>query len=452
MKKGLLVMINLVLVIMMAGVAYLLYQKWQDYSYTSSIEKLLTKMDKEYETEDVTKHRGLVGSRYVTAYYPKANGGEIGLIKEQMNTIIQTLPQGEAPKTSLTGLNFYYAELGDGPFKDSRKVVLKSKVFPLSKEVGKVQEEEYGSLLLNANQEIFRLNQLFSDPFLAKSHLLEQIKKDLGNQQTEGSLLEENLLALDETPLENWNYRYQSGRFEIDLPKGGTAQVAMESLYDVMDTNYLQGEELAAYQAYQEKKERKLVALTFDDGPSPATTPKALDILAKYNAKATFYMLGKNVAGNEDLIKRVKAAGHEIGNHSWDHPQLPTLPLEMAVQQITDTQAVLKEVLGEAPRTMRPPYGAISQDIQNASDVSFMMWDIDTLDWKSHNTEAIMNEVHKTQPGSVILMHDIHQTTIDALPSVLEYLKQNGYTFVTVSELFEGNLQPHHCYYSAYQQ
>ena len=161
-------------------------------------------------------------------------------------------------------------------------------------------------------------------------------------------------------------------------------------------------------------------------------------------------MLGKNVAGNEQLIKRVHDEGHEIGNHSWSHPQLSTLSLEQAKKQIEDTQAALRAVIGESPKIMRPPYGAINDTIRNAVDMSFIMWNVDSLDWKNRNTGSIMEQVKKqTCPGSIILMHDIHQTTINALPSVIEYLQKNGYTLVTVSELLNHRLEGHQLYYCA---
>ncbi|GGE29528.1 polysaccharide deacetylase family protein [Streptococcus himalayensis] len=452
MKKGLLLLLNVFLIAVMIGGGYLLHRKWQDYQRQESITKTIQQMDQKEDKKGTEKHSGLVGTQYVTAYYPKTAGKTKNLIKEQMLQIIQELPQAKG-HVAPTALRFYYAEVGDGPFKKSQQVTLKAKVYPVDKNVEKEKEEEFGSLLLNtgADEGILHLNHLFTEPYTAKLIFLEKIREELTKKQLDSTLLEEIMATLDETPLENWIYRYQQGQFEIDLAKEGTVNVPFANFYDVIDTDALMGDELTAYQAYQEKKDRKLVALTFDDGPSPETTPQALEILAKYHAKATFYMLGKKVAGNEKLIKQVKAAGHEIGNHSWNHPQLTAIPLNQAVQEISDTQAALQAVIGEAPRTMRPPYGSINQAVQNAVNVSFMLWDVDTLDWKTHNTAAIMREVRKTQPGSVILMHDIHQTTIDALPSVLEYLKENGYTFVTVSELFQENLLPHQCYYSHYQ-
>lgn len=121
--------------------------------------------------------------------------------------------------------------------------------------------------------------------------------------------------------------------------------------------------------------------------------------------------------------------------------------METVKKEIFDTQAAIYNVVGIKPTITRPPYGAINPTIQNAIDQSFIMWNVDSLDWKTRNTKAIMQEVAKTQPGSIILMHDIHQTSIDALPSVIQYLQNNGYTLVTVDELLEGQLEPHRIYY-----
>ena len=184
--------------------------------------------------------------------------------------------------------------------------------------------------------------------------------------------------------------------------------------------------------------------------PDAKTTPQALDILKKYGVKATFFMLGQNVVSNPDIVKRVKNEGHQIGIHTWDHPVLTKLPMETVKKEIFDTQTAIYNVVGIKPTITRPPYGAINSTIQNAIDQSFIMWNVDSLDWKNRNTASIMEQVKKqTYPGSIILMHDIHQTTINALPSVIEYLQKNGYTLVTVSELLNHQLEGHRLYYGA---
>ncbi|WP_227699821.1 polysaccharide deacetylase family protein, partial [Streptococcus pneumoniae] len=115
------------------------------------------------------------------------------------------------------------------------------------------------------------------------------------------------------------------------------------------------------------------------------------------------------------------------GNHSWSHPILSQLSLDEAKKQITDTEDVLTKVLGSSSKLMRPPYGAITDDIRNSLDLSFIMWDVDSLDWKSKNEAAILTEIqHQVANGSIVLMHDIHSPTVNALPRVIEYLKNQG--------------------------
>lgn len=114
-----------------------------------------------------------------------------------------------------------------------------------------------------------------------------------------------------------------------------------------------------------------------------------------------------------------------------------------------DTKDIIQKVTGIQTNITRPPYGSINEAVQYAVDQAFIMWDVDTLDWKSHNTDAILQEVKKeVRPGSIILMHDIHQTSIDALPTVIEYLQSQGYTLVTVDELLDHQIENHRIYYN----
>lgn len=337
-------------------------------------------------------------------------------------------------------------------FSGVKQVDIKRISYPvLTTKVGKAREEVLDSLYMSSDNKLFSLNRLFKNVEQAKKLLLEEMQQKItALHKTEGQKI---LQAFQTRDISQWTFSYEKGKLNLfykNNERVSKVEIALPALYEVIDEHYLKGEDLAAYQSYQAKKQQKLVALTFDDGPNAATTPQALDILAKYHVKGTFFMLGKNIAGNEQLVKRVHDEGHEIGNHSWSHPQLPTLALEQAKKQIEDTQAALRAVIGESPKMMRPPYGAINNTLRNAVDMSFIMWNVDSLDWKNRNTGSIMEQVKKqTYPGSIILMHVIHQTTINALPSVIEYLQKNGYTLVTVSELLNHQLEGHRLYYGA---
>ena len=373
-------------------------------------------------------------------------------VKEQMDADSQTIKDNQKKGDKIEELTFYYAEEKETSLKDVKEVLVHRKDYHVKEmKISKGEEREVADSYLGADGSPFTLDKLFQDPDAAKEIFINEISSQLTFRQADEAVQTEILNNLNGTELGQWSFRYEYSHFSIKLSKevqGLTSiDVPLSSFYDQINADYLTGDDLAAYQSFEAKKHVKMVALTFDDGPDPKTTPQALDILKKYGAKATFFMVGQNIAGNEAIVKRVHNEGHQIGIHTWDHPVLTKLPLESAKKEILDTQTAINNVIGIKPMITRPPYGAINTTIQNSVDQSFIMWNVDSLDWKTRNTKAIMQEIAKTQPGSIILMHDIHQTSIDALPSVLEYLKSNGYTLVTVDELLEGQLEPHRIYY-----
>lgn len=180
----------------------------------------------------------------------------------------------------------------------------------------------------------------------------------------------------------------------------------------------------------------KKVALTFDDGPDPKITTQILETLEKYDAKATFFMLGSRVEYYPDIAKNVKDAGHELGNHTWNHPDMTKADMEKVRNEINRTSSIIETVTGTKATAFRPPYGAVNQKVRSQTDLPVVLWDVDTLDWKHHDANQLLVKVkEKTKDGSIILMHDIHQATADGLDDVIAYLQSEGYIFVTVSEL-----------------
>jgi peptidoglycan-N-acetylglucosamine deacetylase len=186
------------------------------------------------------------------------------------------------------------------------------------------------------------------------------------------------------------------------------------------------------------------IAMTFDDGPSPATTPQLLDILKQRNIKATFFMIGQNAERNPEIVKRILAEGHEIGNHSWTHPQLSKLPDQRVTEEITKTQDAIKNACGYTPVLLRPPYGAITSRqkawIEKQFGLSIIRWSVDPFDWKRPGASVIEQRILAgARPGAIILSHDIHKQTVDAMPATLDALAQKGFKFVTVSQLIAMN-------------
>lgn len=180
----------------------------------------------------------------------------------------------------------------------------------------------------------------------------------------------------------------------------------------------------------------KKVALTFDDGPDPKTTTQILATLAKYEAKATFFMLGSRVEYYPEIAKNVQQAGHEIGNHTWNHPDLTKASVQKMANEINATSAIIEKVTGQRADVFRPPYGAVNSTVRAQTNLPIVLWSIDTEDWKHRDSVKLLHSIQqKVKDGDIILMHDIHQSTADGLDAVLAYLKQEGYSFVTVSEL-----------------
>ncbi|WP_143658604.1 polysaccharide deacetylase family protein [Streptomyces sp. IMTB 2501] len=180
----------------------------------------------------------------------------------------------------------------------------------------------------------------------------------------------------------------------------------------------------------------KCIALTFDDGPVVPETANLLTGLARYKARVTFFTVGQNVSAHPDLVRAEAKAGHEIGNHSWNHPDLTRLSPEQVASQLDRTNAAIKAATGELPAVFRPPYGAVNQTVRSATTMSPVLWNVDSEDWRCRDAAKVAQTViGKVRPNAVVLMHDIHATSVEAVPGILRTLTARGYHFVTVSHL-----------------
>ena len=188
----------------------------------------------------------------------------------------------------------------------------------------------------------------------------------------------------------------------------------------------------------------KVIALTFDDGPGPHTA-HLLDILDQYGAKATFFLIGSKVSGQASIVRSIQARGHQLGNHSWSHPELPKLPVDQIASEIDRTNEAIRQATGITPAILRPPYGAVNGVVLEQlrlRGMSSILWSVDTRDWADRNSDIVCSRaVAGAHPRAIILMHDIHQTSVGAVPCILSALKQQGYSFVTVQGLL-GNTTP----------
>ncbi|MFJ7736503.1 polysaccharide deacetylase family protein [Lysinibacillus sp. NPDC097287] len=186
------------------------------------------------------------------------------------------------------------------------------------------------------------------------------------------------------------------------------------------------------------KGQTKRVALTFDDGPDAKVTPQILAVLKKYEAKATFFMVGRNVLKNQSIVQQMYEDGHEIGNHTWNHPKLTKLSNDSVKQEVDYTSNAIYKAIGQNPTVFRPPYGATSNQVRSVISMPTILWSVDTLDWKHRNADKLLSYVKASaKDGSIILMHDIHQSTANGLENVILYLQKQGYELVTVSEILQ---------------
>ena len=186
------------------------------------------------------------------------------------------------------------------------------------------------------------------------------------------------------------------------------------------------------------KVRSKAVALTFDDGPSTVNTPKILATLKKYNAHATFFVVGNRVAAGKDVLKQEIAQGCEIANHTWDHADLSKLTMKKVNKKCDQVTKAVKKLTGAEVELVRPPYGAISTVMRKKLKHPMIYWSIDTLDWKTMNAKKTFKAVKKeVSDGDIILMHDIHAPTAEAVEKIVPWLLKNDYDVLTVSELMK---------------
>lgn len=460
-KKSLsLTLFNLILFV---GILFAGFHLWQLKKEDLAQDRLNNFVKK--ETELITKKQhvvtqaGKIGKTYVSTSYPIGNNNKSILLLEKAMLNMVAKQYGNEPGEQKTDLVAFVSanETKTGLAKVTHYQI-QTKEFTYSPmTTGQSKITKGAEVYIKDDGNVFKLTDLIPDSDSFKEILITEIESNLSEK---GLFTNAAVTQIDKLRAQNpkdFIFKVNKEDLVITLPEPISdikdITLRFNQLFDVIDANYLKDEPLKEYLSYIENKDReatimhaggapvvlpgKVVALTFDDGPNPATTTRILDTLAKYDAKATFYVLGSLISGNEAILKRAQADGHEIANHTWDHPDLRNLSIEGVQEQISSSNQAIQSTLGIKPKTFRPPYGATNSSIAAASGLHQALWDIDTLDWKNRDPQAILEAVKsQLRPGATILMHDIHETTADALPLVMDYLVSEGYTFATFSELY----------------
>lgn len=199
--------------------------------------------------------------------------------------------------------------------------------------------------------------------------------------------------------------------------------------------------------------DKKMIALTFDDGPGGKPTETILKAFEKNGGRATFFMLGESAASRPELAKKIAQAGHQIGTHTNSHKSLIRLTAPEMLQELELSLDNIEKAAGVRPTILRPPYGNVNDLVRQTIPMPMINWSVDTLDWDSRDAKKVYDHIMKeAKDGAIILMHDLYASTATAVEHALPKLKKQGYQFVTIDELFSSKglqLEAGHVYYSA---
>ncbi len=288
----------------------------------------------------------------------------------------------------------------------------------------------------NDNQEIttynydFKKNSFVNISDFIKNYdiIYEYLKKDYNIDKTDTSNLKVNNFSIDH----NFLYIYYS-KDTFNTDDNLIIKIPLDNKINDVKVS----KKINAPIKRNIDTSSKVVALTFDDGPSRYTND-IIDILEKNDAVATFFILGNKVKLYEDTLKRSISNGNEIGNHTFNHKWLTKLTDDEIKEQISNTQSIIEEVTGYTPLLFRPSYGSLNRRVRKDINLDIVLWNVDTMDWKYKSTNKIVaRATNNVKDMDIILLHDTYKSTKDSLEKIITTLKDKGFTFVTVSELKE---------------
>lgn len=220
------------------------------------------------------------------------------------------------------------------------------------------------------------------------------------------------------------------------IAAGKIAEHKMLCMVSGMEGGYLNRPSMNVTDLSTQDLVKKKIALTFDDGPNAKYTEKLLEGLKERGVQATFFLLGERVELSPDIVKKMHADGHLIGNHSYEHVNLSTLSDEAAIVQVNKTNEAIYKVTGEFPEYIRPPYGCWKSNLDYKTTMIEVLWNVDPLDWKTDNANAVVQRVvNDVEENDIILLHDASESSVNAAFQIVDKLQEEGYVFVTVDEI-----------------
>lgn len=304
-------------------------------------------------------------------------------------------------------------------------------------------------------EQLLKPTDIFQNDLQTLENVRDTIKTEIANHpavknhlnqsdsiQKEYLIVEENQQNNLAHP-DNWQWLINKEEFilYIGQPTMNKIVIPLDLLKDYLNIEFAERIGITLPESKTLDPNGKYVALTFDDGPHPEVTPHILDTLQAENIKATFYMLGASVEEQPETALKVAKAGHELANHTFTHADLSKSSLSEIHSELERSNNLIEAVTGQKPQSFRPPYGARNEQVdQIANDLGLAMvlWTVDSLDWKSLDADLVYQKtMSEIKPNSIVLMHDIHPSTAEALPRVIKGLKNQGYEFLSVTELLE---------------
>lgn len=314
------------------------------------------------------------------------------------------------------------------------------------------KKEEYsfiGEILMADTKEQVKLNNLVKDEASLRAINRVMQEKILEQHPTPNDIIEDVLTRSELVYESEVEIMPASLQIKIDKDLFGLDSVIIEynEIIPYINTKFIDPAVLEAQQS-EILEEKKVIALTFDDGPNTTSTVRLLELLANQNVEATFFLLGQMVSMHPYIAEEIRNRGHEIANHSYSHPDLTKLSREDIREEVIKTDKAIFKATGILPKNFRAPYGAVNQEVIMAIGMPIIHWDVDSMDWKLKDSNSIVNRViNDVQSGSIILLHDIHESSVDAVHKIIRNLSDQGYKFVTVSELFSHAQKPYYQYF-----
>ncbi|MBC1482715.1 polysaccharide deacetylase family protein [Listeria sp. FSL L7-1509] len=422
-------------------------KEFQKYQFTKSRNKVIAQMDKLMAEKNGSEFRRLEKVKdgvEIISYIPKTATKEDN--KTIQNEVNEAIDKAQLEKAEIIFYTF-----------QKRKLVKNAVSY-------KVEQYEYvkeGQTKLSLQNEKDICKNLVTDAETGNLLTLENVLQKSDETKVKiKTAVEQELIKSGDIPLKDIGVlgevksiaKWTDTNFgltdtELILPievpgylKIKKVNLKLADIADLVNKRYLPAD--IKVPATPKAKAGKKIALTFDDGPSASVTPKVLETLKRNKVKATFFVLGSQALQNPGLVKRELNDGHQVGSHSWDHPQLTKLSKKEVYDQVLKTQKVIFDQTGYFPTTVRPPYGAVNKEVAEEMGLPIIQWSVDTEDWKNKNPKIITSKIMASaSDGAIVLMHDIHSTTEASLDKTIKLLKKQGYQFVTINELFSEKLQ-----------